>query len=91
MKNSLDYTKGRFNYNNNNSNQRSNSKNNSAISRSSSKNQISKDLYHQLNKLDILSTLLAAVCHDLGHDGFTNGYHVNRLTKRAIDCNDVAV
>ena len=45
----------------------------------------------QLNKLDILSTLLAAVCHDLGHDGFTNGYHVNRLTRRAIDCNDVAV
>ena len=44
-----------------------------------------------LNKLDILSTLLAAVCHDLGHDGYTNGYHINRLTKRAIDSNDVAV
>ena len=44
-----------------------------------------------LNKLDTLSTLLAAACHDLGHDGYTNGYHVNRITKRAIDSNDVAV
>jgi hypothetical protein len=35
--------------------------------------------------------LLAAVCHDLGHDGFTNGYHTNKVTRRAIDCNDVSV
>jgi hypothetical protein len=45
----------------------------------------------QLNKLDAFSILLAAVCHDLGHDGFTNGYHVNKVTRRAIDCNDVSV
>jgi hypothetical protein len=45
----------------------------------------------QLNKLDALSVLLAAVCHDLGHDGFMNGYHVNTVSRRAIDCNDVSV
>ena len=45
----------------------------------------------QLNKLDAFSVLLAAVCHDLGHDGFTNGYHVNKISRRAIDCNDISV
>ena len=45
----------------------------------------------KLNKLDTLSFLLAAVCHDLGHDGFTNVYHVNAMTDRAIDYNDVSV
>lgn len=34
---------------------------------------------------------MAAVCHDLGHDGYTNSYHVNAITRRAIDSNDVAV
>lgn len=41
--------------------------------------------------LDCLSFLTAAVCHDLGHDGFTNGFHVNANTHRAIDSNDVSV
>jgi len=35
--------------------------------------------------------LIAAACHDLGHDGFTNSYHVNAITRRAIDSNDVSV
>lgn len=45
----------------------------------------------KLNMLDCLSFLTAAVCHDLGHDGFTNGFHVNANTPRAIDSNDVSV
>ena len=45
----------------------------------------------KLNKLDTLSCLLASVCHDLGHDGFNNVYHVNAMTDRAIDSNDVSV
>jgi len=45
----------------------------------------------KLNKLDCLSFLMAAVCHDLGHDGFTNSYHVNAITKRAIKSNDKSV
>jgi hypothetical protein len=41
--------------------------------------------------LDCLSFLTAAISHDLGHDGFTNSYHVNVVTQRAIDSNDVSV
>ena len=44
-----------------------------------------------LNKLDTLSFIIAGVCHDLGHDGFTNSYHVNAYTSRAIDSNDISV
>lgn len=44
-----------------------------------------------LNDLDCFSMLMAALCHDLGHDGFTNSYHVNAFTKRAIASNDVSV
>lgn len=43
-----------------------------------------------LSELDILSMLIAGVCHDLGHDGFTNGYHVNTISSRAIDSNDIS-
>ena len=45
----------------------------------------------ELDHIDILSLLTAAVCHDLGHDGFTNGYHVAAQTDRAIRYNDVSV
>lgn len=45
----------------------------------------------KLNKLDCLSMIMASVSHDLGHDGFTNSYHVNAMTSRAIDTNDGAV
>ena len=44
-----------------------------------------------LNKLDTLSVIIAAVCHDLGHDGFNNSYHSNAITERAISSNDVSV
>ena len=44
-----------------------------------------------LIELDMLAILISAVCHDLGHDGYTNGYHVNTISSRAIDSNDVAV
>jgi len=45
----------------------------------------------ELTHLDILAFLTAAICHDLGHDGYTNGYHVNRVSARAIAHNDVSV
>jgi 3'5'-cyclic nucleotide phosphodiesterase len=44
-----------------------------------------------LDHVDTISLLTAAICHDLGHDGFTNIYHVNALTDRAIRYNDVSV
>ena len=45
----------------------------------------------ELNKLDEFSMMMAALCHDLGHDGLTNGYHVNAFTKRSILSNDISV
>lgn len=44
-----------------------------------------------LDHIDILSFLIAAMCHDLGHDGYTNAYHVNTFTDRAIRSNDISV
>lgn len=35
--------------------------------------------------------IIASMCHDLGHDGFTNSYHVNAITERAINSNDTSV
>lgn len=45
----------------------------------------------QATKLDQLSTLVAAVCHDFAHDGFTNAFHVNSLSERALMFNDQSV
>ena len=45
----------------------------------------------KLSQIDILSFIVSAACHDLGHDGFSNGYHVNAHTKRAIESNGGAV
>jgi hypothetical protein len=45
----------------------------------------------ELTPVDILSFLVAAICHDLGHDGYTNVYHVNKVSDRAIAHNDVSV
>lgn len=42
----------------------------------------------KMKKIDQLSLIIAAICHDLGHDGFNNNYHVNAVTWRAIDFND---
>lgn len=45
----------------------------------------------ELEHIDVLSFLISGMCHDLCHDGFTNGYHVNALTDRAIRYNDQSV
>lgn len=45
----------------------------------------------ELEHMDIMAFLVAAVCHDFGHDGFNNGYHVNAFTDRAIRYNDISV
>ena len=45
----------------------------------------------KLNDLDKLSMIIASACHDLGHDGFTNSYHGNAITQRAISSNDVSI
>jgi len=44
-----------------------------------------------LTDLDVFTTLVAAACHDYAHDGFTNPYHVNTISERAIRYSDLAV
>lgn len=45
----------------------------------------------QLNYLDQVSAVIAALCHDYDHDGFNNTYHVNFVTDRALRYHDKAV
>lgn len=44
-----------------------------------------------MSSLDRISLLIAAACHDLGHDGMKNEYHVNLITDRAVDSNDLSI
>ncbi len=44
-----------------------------------------------MDKIDSLSMLIAGACHDIGHDGLNNNYHVNAITKRAVESNDISV
>ena len=32
--------------------------------------------YADFDNIDVMSVLVAALCHDVGHDGFNNKYHV---------------
>mmetsp|Transcript_73194 Transcript_73194/g.107416 ORF Transcript_73194/g.107416 Transcript_73194/m.107416 type:complete len:971 (+) Transcript_73194:93-3005(+) len=44
-----------------------------------------------LDDLHILSLLLSAMVHDIGHDGFNNAYHKNAATSRADTFNDQSI
>lgn len=45
----------------------------------------------EANELDLISVVIAAVCHDFKHDGLNNSYHINAISDRAIRFNDQAV
>ena len=47
--------------------------------------------FGSLTELDTLSVVIASVCHDYGHDGFNNAYHVNAITDRAVRYSDQSV
>ena len=47
--------------------------------------------FAKLSDLDILSVIISSVCHDYGHDGLNNAYHVNAITERAIRYSDQSV
>ena len=47
--------------------------------------------FAHLSELDALAICMAAICHDFGHDGFTNAYHVNLISDRAIRFSDQSV
>lgn len=43
------------------------------------------------NVLDLLSIIIAALGHDIGHPGLTNTYHINGSTDMAITYNNISV
>ena len=45
----------------------------------------------ELSDMDFVSILIAAACHDYAHDGFTNAYHVQSMTNRALRYHDESV
>lgn len=45
----------------------------------------------ELDYLDQVSAVIAAVCHDFDHDGFTNTFHVNTHSQRAVRFEDESV
>uniref|UniRef100_A0A6T8NKG2 Phosphodiesterase n=2 Tax=Hemiselmis andersenii TaxID=464988 RepID=A0A6T8NKG2_HEMAN len=44
-----------------------------------------------LSEIHILALILAAVVHDVGHDGLNNTFHKNAMTERAIFFNDQSI
>jgi GAF domain-containing protein len=44
-----------------------------------------------LTPADVLSVLIASLCHDLQHPGTNNLYHINTISEFAVRYNDVAV
>lgn len=45
----------------------------------------------KFTKLDILALMTAGICHDLGHPGFNNNFHINSLSSYAVTYNDKSV
>jgi hypothetical protein len=52
---------------------------------------VSTDLPSFLTKLDTLSLLLAALCHDVQHPGNTNAFEINTKTELSLLYNDISV
>ncbi|EKX41861.1 hypothetical protein GUITHDRAFT_141617 [Guillardia theta CCMP2712] len=44
-----------------------------------------------LAKIEVLSMLLAAIVHDMGHDGLNNNFHKNSRSERALSFNDESI
>ena len=44
----------------------------------------------ETNVLDLLSIIIAALGHDIGHPGLTNNFQINALTEMAITYNDIS-
>jgi hypothetical protein len=42
------------------------------------------------NALDLLSIIIAALGHDIGHPGLTNAFHINAKTDMALTYNDIS-
>merc|ERR1711879_501444 len=49
------------------------------------------DYFKTYTDLDIFASLIAAAAHDVGHDGFTNGFHIRTYSDLAVLYNDRSV
>ena len=47
--------------------------------------------FAQFSELDLISLVVSSVCHDYGHDGMNNGFHVNSISEKAIRFSDQSV
>lgn len=45
----------------------------------------------KINKFDTMTLMVAALCHDIGHPGFNNNFHINSLSSYSIVYNDKSV
>lgn len=45
----------------------------------------------KFTKLEVLALITAAICHDIGHPGFNNNFHINSLSSFAVTYNDKSV
>ena len=45
----------------------------------------------KLEKIEVLALFVGALWHDLGHDGFTNGFHIATMSDLAFTYNDLHV
>lgn len=50
-----------------------------------------KKINEIFNKQEMLAVLVASLCHDLGHRGFTNLYEINSFSDLSILYNDISV
>ena len=44
-----------------------------------------------LDEFNVLSLLVAAIAHDVGHDGYNNAFHATTMTELAITYNSVSI
>ena len=42
----------------------------------------------KFSNIDILALITAGICHDIGHPGFNNSFHLNTLSSYAVSSND---
>lgn len=45
----------------------------------------------KISKLDMMTLLVAGLCHDIGHPGYNNSFHINSLSSFAVSYNDKSV
>jgi len=49
------------------------------------------DAHRFLSDIEQMALVMAAMVHDMGHDGMSNVFHKNALTQRALDHNDQSI